>query len=375
MKPLETNLNELVELARHPRRTILSQMQATGKKSIGCLPVNVPEEIIYAAGFLPVGLWGGQIPIQKADSFMQSYCCAIIRADLEYAINGNYNLLSGLVQTGFCDTLKCASLDFEVILPNMPMLPMIYPHNRALPEAMEYMMEEMEAFKRRLEELAGHKVSEADLEAALAVYDDYRAAMGEFVQAARDYPITINAKVRHLVIKAAWFMDKKLYTEKIKEITKQLKAMPKEEFKGIRAVVTGIMVEPEGLLDIFVDNNIAFVADDLAQESRQFRTATSGTGPVIKRLAQRVMDMQGGCLLFDCGRSKGEFLAKLMDSSKADALIVCMTKFCDPEGMDYPRYKAELEAKGVKLIYLETEQQMDSMENLRTRIQSFAEMF
>jgi benzoyl-CoA reductase/2-hydroxyglutaryl-CoA dehydratase subunit BcrC/BadD/HgdB len=135
------------------------------------------------------------------------------------------------------------------------------------------------------------------------------------------------------------------------------------------------MAEPEALLDLFVENNIAFVGDDLAQESRQFRTPGPSEGPAIQRLAQRIIDMQGGCLLFDCGRSKGEFLAKLIEESKAQALVVCMMKFCDPEGMDYPRYRAELEDKGVKMLYLEIEQQMESVEALRTRIQSFVEMF
>ena len=51
-----------------------------------------------------------------------------------------------------------------------------------------------------------------------------------------------------------------------------------------------------------------------------------------------------------------------------------MFKFCDPEEFDYPVYKKELTDAGVPMLYLEVDQQMDSVEQIRTRIQSFAEM-
>jgi benzoyl-CoA reductase/2-hydroxyglutaryl-CoA dehydratase subunit BcrC/BadD/HgdB len=51
-----------------------------------------------------------------------------------------------------------------------------------------------------------------------------------------------------------------------------------------------------------------------------------------------------------------------------------MLKFCDPEEFDYPIFKKELEAAKIPALYLEIEQQMDSVEPLRTRIQSFTEM-
>ena len=51
-----------------------------------------------------------------------------------------------------------------------------------------------------------------------------------------------------------------------------------------------------------------------------------------------------------------------------------MMKFCDPEEFDYPIFKKELEAANIPILYLEVEQKMDSMEQIRTRVQSFIEM-
>jgi benzoyl-CoA reductase/2-hydroxyglutaryl-CoA dehydratase subunit BcrC/BadD/HgdB len=50
-----------------------------------------------------------------------------------------------------------------------------------------------------------------------------------------------------------------------------------------------------------------------------------------------------------------------------------MMQFCDPEEMDYPLYRKEFDAAGVPVLHLEVEPRM-SLEQARTRLQSFAEM-
>ena len=67
MKTLQACIDSLCEQARHPARTVKAACQATGKPAVGCFPLFVPEELVYAAGFLPVGLWGGVSAFQKAD--------------------------------------------------------------------------------------------------------------------------------------------------------------------------------------------------------------------------------------------------------------------------------------------------------------------
>ena len=374
MSNLQSNMAELMEAARHPARTVAKTMASTNKKAVGFFPVYVPEEIIHAAGFVPVGLWGGQTSLQRADTYMQSFGCTIVRANLEFAMKGVYNILSAIVVTAFCDTLKCSGLDMTLIMQDTPILSIVYPNNRVNPEGREFMLAEMTQLKERLEKVAGRKITEDDLQNSLKVYEDYHATARKFTDIVKDYSITLNPKVRNLILKAAYFMDKQEYTAKLKQIIDDLQKQPVEKFDGIKAVVTGILVEPESLLDVFVDNNYSFVADDLAHLSRQFRTELPAGANALDRLVGRAMNQRGCAMLYDGGRSKGEVLLNLVKKYNADAVVVCMFKFCDPEGFDYPIYKKELEAAGVKMLYIEIEQQMESVEALRTRIQSFAEM-
>ncbi len=374
MNRIEEIIELLTDTASHPAKAVKTAMKETGKKAVGCFPYYTPDEIIYAAGFLPVGLWGGQTDVKLADKYLQSFCCSIMRINVEQGMKGLYDFLSAVVIPIYCDTLKCICDNWTVAVPQTHLIPIYYPQHRRIATGIAYLVDEYGKIQNDLENIAAKKVTEEDLKAAIALYDDYRRTMRQFTVLVGRYPLTLNAKTRHAVIKAGYFMDKKTYTPLVRELMAALEKTPAEKFNGIKVVVTGIMAEPDILLDAFVQNRIAFVADDLAQESRQFRTATRSEGTAIERLAYRIADQYGCSLLYDEKKTRGKMLVDMVQETKADGVVVSMMKFCNPEEFDYPIFKKELEEANIPVLYLEIEQKMDAAEQIRTRIQSFAEM-
>lgn len=55
-----------------------------------------------------------------------------------------------------------------------------------------------------------------------------------------------------------------------------LRALPEEKYSGKTVLVTGISMDSKEILDIFEENNIRIAFDNLAQETRQFRTDVPG---------------------------------------------------------------------------------------------------
>jgi bcr-type benzoyl-CoA reductase subunit C len=367
-------ISDLQETANHPAKAVKASMKETGKKAVGCFPYYTPDEIIYAAGLLPVGLWGGQTDIKLVDKYLQSFCCSIMRINIEQGMKGMYDFLSAVVIPTYCDTLKCICDIWQVAVPKTHLIPMVYPQHRKIAAGVAYLIDEYKRVQKEFETFTGRKITEQDLEDSIAIYEDYRKIMQQFTAIVGKYPKTLNAKTRHLIIKAAYFMDKSRYTAKVKELMEELKKLPEEKFDGIKVVITGILAETDALLDAFVENKMVFVADDLAQESRQFRTCARSEGTALERLAYRIADHDGCSLLYDEEKKHGQLLIELVRDNHADGVVVCMMKFCNPEEFDYPIYKKELEAAGIPMLYLEIEQKMDSAEQIRNRIQSFAEM-
>lgn len=368
-------IEQLCDAALHPGKTIAATHKETGKDLIGCFPIHTPDEIIYAAGCIPVGMWGGTTELQLADKYLQSFCCSVMRTNIEFGMRGVYNDLKAVIIPTFCDTLKCIEENWKVAVPQIPVIGMAYPQHRDLKAGIEYMISETKRVKHELELILGKIILEEKVEEAFAVYEDYRATMRTFTEVAAKHPEIIGAKTRYLLIKAGQFMDKAVYTQKMKEIIAGLQAEAEVPFKGTKVVLTGLMPEPVEILDVFEENQVAVVGDDMSLGSRLWRTpAREDIKDVYEKMAYIVADQEGDTFLYEPQKKRGQLLIDMVQKLGADAVVVMMMKFCDPEEYDYPIYKAELEKAGIPELYLETDQQLTTFEQVRTRVQSFTEM-
>ena len=368
-------IEQLCDAALHPGKTILATREETGKDLVGCFPIHTPEEIVYAAGCVPVGMWGGRTEIQLADKYLQSFCCSIMRTNVELAMRGTYDMLKAVIIPTFCDTMKCIVDNMKLAMPKVPTIAMAYPQHRTLSAGVEYTVSEIKRVRHQLELILGKIITERQIEEAFAVYEEYRQAMRRFTEISAEHPDIITARKRHLLIKAGQFMDKAIYTRMIKEISRGLEDELPSGFQGTRVVVTGLLSEPIEMLDIFDENHVAIGADDLSLGSRLWRTSTRrDVNDVFQKMACRIADQEGDTFLYEPEKKKGQMLVDMAEECRADGIIVLMMKFCDPEEYDYPIYKEEVEAASVPMLYLEIDQQLSSFEQIRSRVQSFTEM-
>ena len=167
------------------------------------------------------------------------------------------------------------------------------------------------------------------------------------------------------------------HTEKLEQLNAELAALPASDWKGCKVVTSGIICDNPNLLQIFDDNKIAIVADDVAQESRPIRVDAAETGDPMMALAQQFADQDYDVLLYDEKSSEnrlGEFVAKMVKDSGAQGLVLFMQQFCDPEEMEYPYLKKALDDAGIPHIKLGVDQQMRDFGQASTAIQAFADV-
>ena len=140
-------------------------------------------------------------------------------------------------------------------------------------------------------------------------------------------------------------------------------------------MVSGIMLDPKGVLDIFQEHGFAIVADDLAQETRNFRQdVTSDDDDALLALAKAWNDFDGCSLATDPEKPKVRLILDAVQTYQADAVIIAMMKFCDPEEFDFPVLKEAFDASGVKYLQIEVDQESEAYEQIKTRVQTFAEI-
>ena len=374
MRTAKEIINEFKAIADNPRKAMDDYKKETGKGAVGIMPVYCPEEIVHAAGYLPIGMWGAQKKqISKARTYLPPFACSIMQSVMELQLEGVYDDLEAVIFSVPCDTLKCMSQKWN---RPVPAIVFTHPQNRKIAKdaANVFAREEFNIVKEKLEDILDVHISNKAIKNSIAVYNENRAACREFSDVAAEYAAVVTPSDRHAVIKARWFMEKSRHTALVKELIAALKAEPAPEFKGKKIIVTGLQVEPYDVLDIFQENGFAIVADDLAQETRNFRQDVPDDDDALMALARAWNEFDGCSLATDANKPKGQMIIDAVKKYGADAVVVCMMKFCDPEEFDYPILLQEFEAAGVKNLYIEIDQESTAFEQVKTRIQTFAEI-
>ena len=374
MADWKTSLERLQRACANPREQ-LDRYLEQGKQVVGCFAPYAPEELVHAAGLIPMGMWGGRTELKLAKSYLPAFACPIMQANLELGLKGAYQGISAVTIPTMCDTLRCMTQNWRFGMKDIPMIPIVYPQNRTSPASVDYLISEFETVLTILYTITGNMVSEKSMEEAIAVYNQHNATMREFDTAANDHLDVITPKVRHVVHKSAFFFEKGEHTALVQEIIAGLKELPAHHWTGNKIILAGILCEPEEVLDILEENQLAVVADDLAQESRQYRTDTPEKGGgALKRLALQWNARYGCSLIHELGKPRGKMLAKMCQETGAQGVISCMMKFCDPEEYDEPYLEADLRKAGIHVMNIDIDPLNHSYEQVRTRVQSFCEM-
>lgn len=372
MANLNLTLEQLQNIADNPK-TMFSKYIGEGKKVIGCFPIYTPGELVHAAGMIPYGLWGGQVNPALAGQYAPVFICSIMRSCLEYGMLGAFKGMSAVIMPILCDTFRGMSGAWRVGVKDVPLIGFIQPQNRTNKEAKNYMAAEYVAVKTKLEAIAGVQITEEALAASIKLYNEHSACMMEFAQIANEHLDIITPKVRHAVMKSALLMDKAEHLELLKEVIVGLKALPKHEWQGKKVILTGITAEPNEMLDILAENGVAVVGDDLAQESRQYRTLVPAGDTAIEQLAGQWQERTGCATVYEVNNTRAQQIVQMAQDTKADGVIICLMSFCDVEEYEYPMLANAFDKAELRNLCINIDQSSEGAGQYRTKIQSFVE--
>ena len=78
--------------------------------------------------------------------------------------------------------------------------------------------------------------------------------------------------------------------------------------------------------------------------------------------------------LYDPKKEHIDALVQKAKDSGADAVIILLAKFCDPEEFEAPLATRAIREAGLKCITVEIDQSTESYEQARTQVQTLAEL-
>jgi benzoyl-CoA reductase subunit C len=340
-----------------------------GRQAMGSLCSYVPEEIIHAAGFVPVRLRGHAAPVRHADAHLQSFTCALCRSTLDQALSGELAFLAGTVFAHTCDSMQALADLWRMNSEASRLVDTVMqPANLGSPAARPYLIAELRRFRDRLAAFAGRPIDDEELRASIALYDETR----RLVQALQGMRDRLSAPHFFAILDAAQMMPREVFNPLLAELLSALERTPARA-NGPRLFLVGAVLDEPRLLDLIEDLGAQVTGDDLCSGSRHFHDQVGAEGDPISALADYSLRRPPCPTKLHPAHDPASYLLDRIRQACAQGTVFVLEKFCEPHAFDYALVCPVLDRDGVPHLLLEMEQ-TPSLEALRTRLQAFVEM-
>lgn len=348
-----------------------------GAAAVGCFPVYVPEEVLHAAGVLPVGVQGGGgIDTDLADSRVQSFVCSIARSTLELGLRGDLVALDGMLFPNICDVSKNLSGVWHRNFPNQRVEYVHFPQNPDSHHASDYLRAEFERLRTVYSEMSGRVVREKDLRSSIQIFNRNRSLLRDVYQVRCEEPWKLSAAEAYQLVRAGRFMAREDHSALLQDALAAAESSGRRRRDGLRVVVEGAFCEqpPVELLETLEQAGCFIVDDDLQLGRRWFECDVAGGGDPLAGLARGYLKHSTSSSIRHGGDlSRAESLVAKVKRVRAQGVLFCAAKFCEPALFDYPLLRGALEREGIPYMTFEFEEKMSVFESVRSQAETFVE--
>ena len=366
------------QIADHPLAYARQWQQRTEGPVIGTLCSYAPEEIIVAAGGLPLRLLGSGRNVQEADAHLQAYSCSLVRGVLADRRSGRLDFLDGSVFPHTCDSIQRLSDVWRLLSPDRFHADLVWPVTVLRPGAEDYAVEILKAFGAQMADAFGQPVDAVCLEAAEALYNRIRQSLRALYELLHRPPGCIAGADLFSVLRASQVMDRRDLADALEKLLADLRRTPQNEAGtggGLkRLLLAGGVCDLPDLHRYIEAAGAVVVGDDLCTGAR-YAAGRIETGIDIWRALARCYLERPVCPAKHAGiTSRGDTIVGAAQRTAADGVVLVYLKFCDPHLFDYPYLKQRLEAAGVPVLMVELQEAHTAGGQLRTRLEAFVEM-
>jgi len=353
--------NRTERLTRHAKK----------QKIFGWFCTYTPIELIHAAGFLPVRIYGGMTTVEKAGSLVPNFVCPYMRTSLERALRGEYKYLSGVIQGYTCD-ISCGMMNIWEANTGIGLFHTVpLPYNSG-ERARAY-------YRQTLNELidklagAGGRIDSTTLGRSLDLYAEIRKNLLHLHDLRLQNMFAPSARDFYTIMEAGFCMPPEEYLKLLTNLTGALDGKKAVSAKGIPVLVSGSIVEQMWIFDLLEAAGGQVVADDLCNGYRYCEPVDGSGANPMDRLIDRYMH-RFPCPSRSTIQDRVPRVKELVDKSGAKGVIFLFQKFCTPHLADYPALSEALKNDGIPVLSIEMDESGNIEGQLKTRFGAFFEM-
>ncbi len=349
-----------------------------GGKIIGYSDTNCPEELVIAAGCLPLLMTGDpESDTEKTDTHLEPYFSDSVRHFYEAVVTERYHFVDLICfVTGDC-SLSWIFHYFQQEKSLNPMLKMGEPYFLdRLPTRFamdrDFNLGRLVAFRDYLEDFTGKKITNDALAGSFAVTNETRRLLKE-VSALRktDQPRITGCEALQIIM-ASMLMPKAAYNILLnKFLTEEVKSRPVQTSSNVRLFVSGSNLDHLRLYEIVESLPATIVGEDTAFGDRYCEMPIDESLDPMEALVDRYLNKPLDPWMYGIDEII-KYRADAAEDAKAQGVVFFQLRRDDPLAWDYPMQKKELEKRGIPILLLrEQDYRISNAAEVRSKIEAF----
>ncbi len=339
------------------RKSIIQKLKNSKKLIAAVYPIYYPKELFKAFDVHPFEVWGPPAISDKSGSaHLQSYICSIVKNGLSFLLDRGLEVADIIVIPHCCDSLQgFGSIVKDFINIEKPVITFYLPRNNRKVD-IEFLATEFENIYKKLSKITGKKPSYEDLLNSINLEEK----IDEILLKVNDYNI----------LRLREFLPDEDFIRLIEDSLSKGKIKKDEK---VPIIISGIIPEPKEILNIIEEAGGYIAADDLACIRRRIYPKGKSKNPFI-RMAERILNGPPCPMKNSSIRDRINFLANLVNKTKAKGIIFYNIKFCEAENFYHPFIINYFKEIGISCLKVEVDLNSSISAQIITRIRAFIEM-
>ncbi|MBI2854300.1 MAG: 2-hydroxyacyl-CoA dehydratase [Chloroflexi bacterium] len=359
-----------------PKTEEVLKYKSRGNKVFGWLCTYVPEEVLHAAGILPVRITGynQETELNDGNAYMYINNCSFTRSCLQMGLKGEYSYLDGIVGGSTCDGVR-RLFDLWRHYIGTPFDHVITVPRKMTERAQELYYQQVLEFKQHLEQHLGVRISDEQLLHSIEVFNESRRLLARLYEMRKlDNPPVSGAETLE-ILDSSFRMSKERFNEELRRLLDELDASGRKLKGKWRLMVAGsVMNNPEFIKSI-EELGALVVTDELCTSTRYWSdpVVLDGSRTPLEAISRRYLSNFPCARMFPSEERFNRILGLARDF-RVDGVISQIIRYCVPYAHDLPLLSERLKARDIPLLSLDVEYATSGSGQIRTRVQAFLEM-
>lgn len=351
MRPLD----QLHDIYADPHTYARRWKERTGGRIVGCLGLDIPEEMILAAGMLPVQVKAHpEASLTAVASYCEGSSGPILASLTTRLLDGTYDYLDYLAiatRPAFYSEIHAFLRELKKIQPERvkPGITLVDLHHEERASTHIFDRQTFSLFRSQLETWSSRHISDADLNQAIASVNYNRRLAGQVNELRRQVPPKLGGSDALAILESAFIMDKGEYAALLEKWLAEAAQLP--PVSGVPVIYSGSDTDTLQTYQCIEAGGVVIIADDQNVGCRRIEGAVEKSDDPQEALLQRYWHRAPSPSAFHTPQRAG-YLQGLSTASGARGVIFHILAVDHPTAWDFPTLRDTLAADNMAYLAL-----------------------